>query len=118
MPSSDPAQRYRDILDYIQAIRDHVADMAFADFDGDRKTQHAVIYGLQCISEAAVKLGYHAEEHAPEEDWANIRGFGNISRHEYGAVNLTTVWKIVEQSMPSLQRSCEAALHSLEASRD
>ena len=36
----------------------------------------------------------------------NIRGFGNIARHDYGAVNLEMVWDIVQQGLPSLEASC------------
>ena len=115
MPSSDPARRYRDILDYIEAIFDDVVGLRYDDFAGDRKTYQSVIYSLQCISEAAKKLGYHAEEHAPDEDWPNIRGFGNIARHDYGEIDLPTVWDIVESGLPPLKQSCRKVLQSLEA---
>lgn len=53
VPSSDPARRYQDILDYIEAVFEDVASLSYDDFAGDRKTYHSVIYSLQCISEAA-----------------------------------------------------------------
>ncbi|MCA8933369.1 MAG: DUF86 domain-containing protein, partial [Rhodospirillaceae bacterium] len=81
--------------------------MEFAAFLASPTVQRSVIYCLQCISEAAVKLGYHAEEHAPEADWRNIRGFGNISRHDYGEIDLTLVWSILRDGLPGLKRSCE-----------
>lgn len=113
MPSRDPARRYQDILDYIEWIFEDVAGLHYDDFASDRKTFQSVIYSLQCISEAAKKLGYHAEEHAPDEDWPNIRGFGNIARHDYGEIDLPTVWDIVEHGLPPLKRSCRLVLQSL-----
>lgn len=114
MPSSNPALRYQDILDYIDAIDCDLEDMTFNEFTEDTKTQRSVIYSLQCISEAAIKLGLHAEEHAPDPDWRNIRGFGNVARHDYGEVNLNMVWEIVEDSLPSLQQACRDVLIELD----
>ncbi len=92
--------------------------MDFDRFVDDPKTCRSVIYSLQCISEAAVKLGDHAEKRAPDEDWRNIRGFGNIARHDYGAVNLEMVWDIVQQGLPPLEVSCRRVLASIEERSD
>lgn len=118
MPSSSPARRYRDILDYVDAITADVAEMTFDTFAQDGRTQRSVIYALQCISEAAVKLGYHAEEHAPDQDWPSIRGFGNVARHDYGAIDLGMVWGIVHDGLPPLAASCKRVLDAIEATPD
>ena len=49
------------MLDFAAAVQDDVAGMDYRAFAQDGRTQRAVIYSLQCISEAAVKLGRHAE---------------------------------------------------------
>lgn len=115
VPSSNPALRYQDILDYIEAIHRDIEESTFNDFLEDAKTQRSVIYSLQCISEAASKLGLHAEEHAPDQDWSNIRGFGNVARHDYGEIDLSMVWSIVEGSLPLLHRACRDVLADLDA---
>jgi len=43
---------------------------------------YAVQYALLIISEAARKLGAHAESLAPGQPWPDIRGIGNLLRHE------------------------------------
>ena len=42
MPSKNPAQRLRDILENIDAIEAFTAGMAFGEFTRDRKTVYAV----------------------------------------------------------------------------
>jgi len=43
MPSKNPAQRLRDIIDNIDAIRSFTAMMDSASFAADRKTVYAVV---------------------------------------------------------------------------
>jgi uncharacterized protein with HEPN domain len=114
VPSSKPSQRYRDILFFIDAIRTDVGTMGYESFISDPKTQRSVIYSLQCISEAAVKLGYHAEEYAPVENWSSIRRFGNVARHDYGDIDLRIIWEIVETGLSSLEDACLRALGQMD----
>ncbi len=113
MHSSDPSRHYRDIQEYIAAITSDVDGIGFDGFVRDARTQRSVIYSLQCISEAARRIGYHAEEHAPGLDWSGIRGFGNIARHEYGEIDLKTVWEIVEYDLAALSKACAQILAEL-----
>lgn len=46
MPSKDPAQRLRDILENIDAIAVFTAGMDLAAFTADRKTVYAVVRAL------------------------------------------------------------------------
>jgi uncharacterized protein with HEPN domain len=114
VPSSKPGQRYRDILYFIDAIRTDIGAMDYESFASDPKTQRSVIYSLQCISEAAVKLGYHAEENAPTEDWSTIRKFGNVARHDYGDIDLRIIWGIVDSGLSTLEAACVRILGRLQ----
>ena len=106
------------MLTFATAVQDDLAGMDFDAFQRDGLRQRAVTYSLQCISEAAVKLGAHAEEHAPEVNWAGTRGFGNVARHEYGMVNLEIVWEIVQLHLPGLIKACRRIIAELEAAPD
>ena len=116
MPSSNPKQRYKDIIKSISDIYDDLSDMKFEDLLKDGKTFRSVVYSLQTISEAAVKLGYHAEEHASNVDWRSIRGFGNISRHDYGEVSPVIIWETVHNDLPILVTACQNIIEKLENS--
>lgn len=56
MPSKNPAQRLRDIVDNVDAIQEFTAHMDRDDLAADRKTMYAVIRALEIISEASRRL--------------------------------------------------------------
>ena len=86
MPSSDPIQRFQDILDNIGRIEDHTAGMDAMAFVEDHKTYDAVERCLERISEASKKLGSVAEDLCPGIPWPRLRGLGNFLRHEYDRI--------------------------------
>jgi len=57
VPSSDPAQRFGDIIENIERIERFTAGMELDRFAATEQTVIAVKYCLLMISEAAVKLG-------------------------------------------------------------
>jgi uncharacterized protein with HEPN domain len=56
MPSRNPAQRLRDIVDNIDAIKAFTERMDLAVFAADRKTVYAVVRALEIVSEASRRL--------------------------------------------------------------
>ncbi len=92
MPSSDPAQRFQDILKNISLIEDFTAGMDLAAYAADPKTEAAVERCLQRISEAGTKLGGVAEELCPVIPWPRVRALGNLLRHEYDGIDVVRVW--------------------------
>ena len=82
MPSSDPAQRFQDILGNIDRIQRFTQHLNLETFREDEKALYAVKHALLIICEAASKLGEVAPQLCPEIPWADIRGLGNRLRHE------------------------------------
>ena len=76
MPSSNPIDRFNDIIDNVDAIASYTAGMTREQFLGDRTTYDATERCLSRISEAATKLGLLAEEFAPDQPRNDIRGIG------------------------------------------
>jgi uncharacterized protein with HEPN domain len=68
MSSKNPAQRLRDIIENIDAIRSFIAGMSFEKFAGDRKTVYAVMRALEIISEASRRLPGDLKLRHPEID--------------------------------------------------
>ncbi len=56
MPSKNPAQRLRDIIDNIDAIKAFTDQLDFLAFRTDRKTVYAVVRALEIVSEASRRL--------------------------------------------------------------
>lgn len=110
MPSERQARRLEDIRDNITRIERFVVGLDYAGFEADEKVLFAVFHALLIISEAARKLGSEAEALAPDQPWPAIRALGNILRYQYDEVSATAVWAIVQDDLPRLKQSIDAAL--------
>lgn len=113
MPSSKPTRRLLDIVDNIDRIMRYTAGMDATTFADDEKTIDAVERCLGRVTEAAIKLGEVAEKLAPGPPWQDVRGFGNVLRHDYDNLDLDAVWRIVEHDLPTLLAACRLALDRL-----
>jgi uncharacterized protein with HEPN domain len=114
LPSKRAHQRFGDIIYNIDAIGRYTAGMTQARFLADEKTYDATLACLQRISEAAKKLGKLAEQLEPEQPWRNIRGIGNILRHDYDVVDKSRVWLVVSQELGSLRAACERSIDRIQ----
>ena len=66
------------------------------------KTVRSVLYLLLTISEAVKRLDQDEKNHGanarlsvlyPDMPWADIRGLGNVLRHEYDSIDFDMIWK-------------------------
>lgn len=85
MPSKDPGQRLRDIIDNIDAIKAFTEQLDFGSFAADQKTMYAVVRALEIISEASRRLPADLKRRHPEIDWIAVAAAGNIYRHDMKA---------------------------------
>jgi len=113
MPSKNPAQRLRDIVDNIDAIREFTARMDRADFAADRKTLYAVVRALEIISEAARRLPEEIKSRHLAIDWIAVAAAGNIYRHEYEAVDESLIWHTVRHDLAHLRTAATEELERL-----
>jgi uncharacterized protein with HEPN domain len=113
VPSSDPAQRFQDMIDNIARIERFTEGLNLESFIENEEKIFAVQHALLIISEAAVKLGELATELCPDVDWRDIRGIGNRLRHEYHGISVVRLWGIVEKHLPALKAAAVAALQTL-----
>jgi uncharacterized protein with HEPN domain len=117
LPSKRHTDRFNDIISNIDAIDRYVAAMTEEQFRADERTIDATERCLSRISEAASKLGAHAEELAPDQPWPAIRGIGNRLRHEYDVVDKGELWRIFTSDLQSLRIACNAAIERLRADK-
>jgi len=103
MPSKNPAQRLRDIIENIDAIRAFTTAMSLGEFVGDRKTVYAVTRALEIISEASRRLPDDLKLRHPGIDWPAVGAAGNVYRHEYEVVDEAMVWYTVQHSLTDLR---------------
>ena len=114
MPSSNPVQRFSDIIENIEAIERFTAGIDLRGFALADQTIRAAKYSLLVISEAATKLGDLAADLCPSVPWREIRGLGNRLRHDYQSIDVVRIWLLIERDLPSLKIACHDALRRLE----
>jgi len=101
-----------DILDNARSVLSYTEGMAYNDYLANSLVQDASERCLARISEAAIKLGAFAPDLLPEHDWPNIRGIGNLLRHDYDKLNIDRIWLIIELHLQPLINGIEAAMQA------
>jgi uncharacterized protein with HEPN domain len=109
LPSKDVSRRLADIVEYAERVTRYVGSRDREAFFADDMVRDAVLRCLQCISEAAKKLGGEAELLMPNQPWKGIRGIGNPLRHEYDSLEDHLIWEAV-CGCPSLANDCRVIL--------
>jgi uncharacterized protein with HEPN domain len=118
VPSSDPIQRFQDILDNIGRIERFTAGLNAQTFSENEQALFAVQHALLIISEAAAKLGDLAATLCPSVPWRDIRGLGNRLRHEYPTIAVGRLWTMIECDLAPLKTAAQGALEELLACED
>ncbi len=107
------------ILAEIGNIRSFVAGYDFGAYAKDLKAQYATERAILNMSEAVRNLEKHSRRSNPDFnlssishdiEWANIKGIGNVMRHDYENVSSSKVWAVVANHLDSLERACRDAL--------
>ncbi len=103
-----------DILEAITDIEDFTRDCTFEQFSTDRKTQAAVLQKLTVVGEASSRINEYTRAQFPDVAWGKIIRSRNIIVHEYNAINLEIVWRIVEVHLPALKLTLRDILRTAE----
>jgi uncharacterized protein with HEPN domain len=116
VPSSDPVQRFSDIIENIERIERITTGLDLKGFAENEEKVLAVKYALLTISEAAAKLGDVGPYLCPGIPWREIRGLGNRLRHDYDSIDIVRLWLLIERDLPPLKTGCANAVRILESS--
>jgi uncharacterized protein with HEPN domain len=100
----DPRERAR-----LQYIRQSIARIEQYTRGGRRAflseaiVQDAVLRRLETLADAISKLSDTLKARHPTIPWRQVSGFRNIAAHAYEEIDLTRVWEIVEDYVPTLK---------------
>lgn len=97
-----------EILDAIDGIQTHTAGKSLADFERDWLLRLAIQRALEIVSEAARHIPDELLSLAPDVPWKQIRGIGNILRHEYHKIADDVIWAVVTENIAPLRAGIEA----------
>lgn len=109
----DPRERLRDILDAVERIERYAARGRQA-FEADELIQNWIVHHLQIIGEAARGVTADVRDRAPDVRWNDIVGMRHVLVHDYFAVDVNVVWRVVERDLPDLTPKIRRLLSDLE----
>lgn len=82
----------QDILYAIERAEKFVADMDYADFEADEKTNFAAVRALEILGEADKKIPSEVRREHPDVPWKEMAGMRDKLSHDYFGVNLQRVF--------------------------
>lgn len=72
--------------------------------------RNAVSMCLFQICELLNHLSEDFRNHHPEIPWHQIRGMRNLFAHDYGNMDITSIWATVHQDIPGIEEFCKKQL--------
>lgn len=102
-----------DIESAAQLILQFSRGMSRADFDGDVKTQKAVLHEITVLGEAVKRLTHAFRATHPEVPWRIMAGMRDHVTHEYDDVDLGEIWQVIVRDIPNLLQLIAPLLHEL-----
>lgn len=107
MPGRNILVVLTEIEQAIEGIDKATAGKSIDDFANDWLLKHGVERGLEIISEACRHIPDDLLLLAPEIRWKQIRGIGNVFRHEYHKISEPIVWIVIKDELPPLRQAIQ-----------
>ena len=104
----------RDMIENTQKAISFVGSMDFDTFSKDEKTVYSVVRAIEIIGEAAKKIPEDARKSYPKIPWRDISGTRDKLVHDYFGVNLSVVWKTVQEDLPVLLKQLTDMLNNFQ----
>ncbi|MBP0029248.1 DUF86 domain-containing protein [Roseofilum sp. Guam] len=114
-PQKSPLFFLYHIKESIAAIDIHI-QQGKQSFLTNRTVQMAVLRELEIIGEASNKIPDELKDRYPSIPWRDITDFRNMLAHHYWAIDLETVWNIIQNpdKLPDLKNQVEICIQELE----
>lgn len=111
----DPLVYLEDIVTACDRVLEYTRGMDEETFAANQLTVDAVLRNLEVVGEAAKSLPEELRATASGIDWRRVAGLRDILAHQYFAVNLATVWDIVQTSLDPLREATTQLIDELES---
>jgi uncharacterized protein with HEPN domain len=113
----------RHIVKYCDDVERFLSGFSREAFDSDLRTIRAVLYSLQTIGEAAIRLDKdekrrgvdgELESRYPQIPWRDVRGMSNFVRHQYDEINVDLIWTTATESIFPIRNVAKQEIARLE----
>lgn len=101
----------KDIIRFGSDAVNYVRGLDFDTFVTDHKTNRATMYAIATVAEASHRVSRESQARWPFIPWPMIWGMRNIIMHEYGRVDLPTVYQVATIHMPKLLEQVKTILN-------
>lgn len=91
-----------DMLVQARYAREFVSGLTFSQFRQSPLHRLAVLKAVEIIGEAATRMSLETKQAHPEIPWPKMIGMRNRIVHAYFAVELETLWRVVQDDLPVL----------------
>jgi uncharacterized protein with HEPN domain len=105
--------RVQHILEAIAETEKYLVGASLENFLANSEKRFATIKQIEIIGEACNYITDALKQSHPEIEWSPIKGFRNISIHEYFGVNFQIVWEIATNDLPVLRKQFTTILKEL-----
>jgi uncharacterized protein with HEPN domain len=92
------------ILDCIRKINEYSNGMSLKEFKTNEMAQDAIIRNIEIIGEASKKISQDTKQTYYNIPWKEIAGMRDKLIHDYLGVDVSVVWKTIEEDIPALER--------------
>jgi uncharacterized protein with HEPN domain len=103
-----------DILEAIERVEQITRGKTLAAFGQDWQLRWIVQRAIEIISEASRAIPEELKRARPEIPWPQVRGIGNVLRHEYQGLSDPIIWRVVTDELPRLKTAIEAIMDALD----
>lgn len=95
------------LIAYSRKVVQYCDGVTYSEFIADSKLLEACVFNLSQMGELVKKLEDTFITQHSDIPWRAIYGLRNRIVHDYDGVNLTLIWDIISEDLPSLLKQLE-----------
>lgn len=103
-----------DMLEAIERVEQITRGRTLDEFRQSWQLRWIVQRAIEIISEASRAIPEELKRTQPHVPWPQVRGIGNMLRHEYQALSDPIIWRVVTDELPPLKAAIEAMMARLD----
>jgi len=105
------------MLGAIEKIQRYTSNTSYESFKNDELVQDATIRNLEILGEAAKKIPEETKQTYSDVEWRKVAGLRDILIHDYFGIDIVIIWDVIQNKLPSLQKSLRKIIEIISINR-